>query len=47
MKLLKKLLQNIFCISTYEVENVDSHIKELATSYQLLGFTYKITYKPV
>ncbi len=47
MKLLQKLLQNIFCISTYEVENVDSHIKEVATSYQIFGFIFKITYKSI
>jgi hypothetical protein len=47
---MKKLLQTIFCKTKHEsqpVEDVTSHKKEIATTYQLFGFTYKIIYKPI
>jgi len=47
---MKKLLQFIYCKTVHEshpVEDVKTQKKEIATSYQFLGFPYKITYKPV
>lgn len=47
---MKKILHTIFCKTRHEsnpVEDVATHKKEIATSYQFFGFPYKITYKPV
>jgi hypothetical protein len=47
---MRNLMQNLYCKTVHQstpVEDVDSHKKELAISYQLFGFTYKITYKPL
>lgn len=44
---MKKLLTAIFCKTVHTstpVEDVKTHRKEIATSYQILGFPYKTTY---
>lgn len=45
---MKKLLTAIFCKTIHEstpVEDIKTHKKEIATTYQVFGIPYKITYK--
>jgi hypothetical protein len=47
---MKNLLKNIYRKTIHEslpVEDVTSHKKEIITTYQILGFIYKITYNPL
>ncbi|WP_185284940.1 hypothetical protein [Elizabethkingia anophelis] len=47
---MKNLIQNLYCKTVHQstpVEDVDSHKKEMAISYQLFGVIYKIIYKPL
>lgn len=45
--MLKKLLLAVFCKTVHmstPVEDVKTHKKEIATTYQILGLLYKTTY---
>ncbi|UFK27485.1 hypothetical protein [Elizabethkingia phage TCUEAP3] len=47
---MKNLIKNLYCKTVHKstpVEDVDSHKKEIAISYQFLGFIFKINYKPL
>lgn len=49
MKKLQKLLQYFYCIKPWKTTVVDSNTGkiETATSYELLGFVFKTTYKAI
>lgn len=44
---IQKLLQYLFCIKEYEVEDVKTHRKEKAISYYLFGIFSKTIYKSI
>ena len=50
MKLFQLIPSKLYCKTIYKsnpVENVTTHKKEIAISYQIFGFVYKIIYKPI